>query len=429
MVTLVLIGVFFTTLLLGVPVAFSVGVAALSAIFFTNVPMFVIFQRMLGGVNSFTLLAIPFFVFMGNIMDKGGIARRIVEFANILIGQIRGGLAAVNVLASMFFAGISGSAVADTSSIGAMLIPMMNSEGYDRNFSVAVTCTSSTIGLIIPPSNPMILYSFVAGGVSIAQLFAAGLVPGILVGLGLMTVGFVVSVRRGYPRHPRPSLAVIMKVVRETVLSLVIVVIIVGGILGGVFTATEAAVFGVVYCLLLTMLVYKELTLKDLPAVMIRTVYTTAIVIFLIATSTAFSYVMAVERVPQIISGALLSITENQYLLLLLINIMLLFVGMLMDMSPAILIFTPILLPIVSALGMSSVHFGIMMLVNLCIGLVTPPVGAVLFVGISLGQTTMARVVRPLMMFYGPMVLVLLLVTYFEPITMFVPRLLFDFAR
>lgn len=426
MVSLILLGTFIITLFMGIPVAFSVGIAAFVAILFTNVPIFVIFQRMFGGVDSFTLLAIPFFIFMGNVMEKGGIARRIVDFANILIGQIQGGLAAVNVLASMFFAGISGSAVADTSSIGAILIPMMNAEGYERDFTVAVTVTSSTIGLIIPPSNPMILYSFVAGGVSIAQLFAAGFIPGVLVGIGLMIVGFIISVRKGYPRHPRPSLKEIIRTLRDGGLSLVIVVVIVGGILGGVFTATEAAVFGVVYALFLTIFIYKDLKPKDLPEVMLKTILTTAIVIFLIATSTAFSYVMAVERVPQAITDFLLSITQNKYLLLLIINIMLLIVGMFMDMSPAILIFTPILLPIALKLGMDPVHFGIMILVNLCIGLVTPPVGAVLFVGLSLGQTTMDKIIKPLLLFIFPMLMVLLLVTYIEPITMTFPRLLFS---
>jgi tripartite ATP-independent transporter DctM subunit len=362
---------------------------------------------------------------MGNIMDTGGIARRIVGFANIIIGQIRGGLSAVNVLASMFFAGISGSAVADTSSIGAMLIPMMNEAGYEKNFSVAVTVTSSTIGLIIPPSNAMILYSFVAGGVSIAGLFAAGVLPGVLVGIGMIIVGYIISVRRGYPRHPRPTLKEALRIVREALLSLVIVLVIVVGILGGVFTATEAAVFGAVYALFLTIFIYKELTWKDLPKVMLRTVQTTAIVIFLIATSTAFSYVMAAERVPQTVSAFLMSLTSNKYVLLFIINVMLLLVGMVMDMSPAILIFTPILLPIVTNLGMSSVQFGIMMLVNLCIGCVTPPVGGVLFVGLSIGQTTIPRVLKPLILFIIPMLVVLMMVTYVEPITMVLPRMLF----
>ncbi len=425
MTIFILMGIFFLTLIMGIPVAFAVGLAALGAVIYADIPVFVVFQRMFGGVDSFSLLAIPFFVFMGNIMDTGGIARRIVGFANIIIGQIRGGLAAVNVLASMFFAGISGSAVADTSSIGAMLIPMMNEAGYEKNFSVAVTVTSSTIGLIIPPSNAMILYSFVAGGVSIAGLFAAGVLPGVLVGIGMIIVGYIISVRRGYPRHPRPTLKEALRIVREALLSLVIVLVIVVGILGGVFTATEAAVFGAVYALFLTIFIYKELTWKDLPKVMLRTVQTTAIVIFLIATSTAFSYVMAAERVPQTVSAFLMSLTSNKYVLLFIINVMLLLVGMVMDMSPAILIFTPILLPIVTNLGMSSVQFGIMMLVNLCIGCVTPPVGGVLFVGLSIGQTTIPRVLKPLILFIIPMLVVLMMVTYVEPITMVLPRMLF----
>jgi tripartite ATP-independent transporter DctM subunit len=423
-VAILLLG-FFLLLLMGVPVAFCVGLAALGAVFSAGIPAFVIFQRMFGGVDSFTLLAIPFFIFMGNIMDTGGIARRIVGFANIIIGQIRGGLAAVNVLASMFFAGISGSAVADTSSIGAMLIPMMYEEGYDKGFTVAITCTSSTIGLIIPPSNTMILYSFVAGGVSIADLFAAGVVPGVLVGLGLIAVSFVISVKHNYPRHPRPSMKEAVRITREALLSLVIVAVIVGGILGGVCTATEAAVFGVVYALILTIFVYKELKPKDLPRVMLNTVYTTAIVIFLIGTSTAFSYVMTAERVPVVISGFLTGLTDNKYVLLLLLNALLLVVGMIMDMSPAVLIFTPILLPIAMNLGMSNVQFGIMLLVNLCIGCVTPPVGGVLFVGLGIGKLTIPQVLKPLLMFIAPMFIVVLLVTYFEPVTMVLPRLLF----
>jgi len=423
--TFVLFGIFFITILMGIPVAFAVGLAALGAVIYAGIPIFVVFQRMFGGVDSFSLLAIPFFVFMGHVMNTGGIARRIVGLANIFVGWVRGGLAAVNVLDSMFFAGISGSAVADTTSIGAMIIPMMIESGYERNFTVAITITSSVIGLIIPPSNSMILYSFVSGGVSIAGLFAAGIIPGILVGIGLMLVVLIVSAKRGYPRHPIPPLREALKIVREALLSLVIAVVIVGGILGGVFTATEAAVFGVVYAIILTMFVYKEMTWKDLPAVMLKTIETTAIVIFLIATSTAFSYVMAAEQVPKTLSTFLLSISSNKYVILFIINILLLLVGMVMDMSPAILIFTPILLPIVTELGMSSIQFGIMILVNLCIGLVTPPVGSVLFVGLSLGQTTIPKLLKPLLMFILPIFIVLLMVTYIEPVTMALPKLLY----
>ena len=425
MASLISIVGFFLLLFTGVPVAFALGIATFFGILLTDVPVLVIFQRMFAGVDSFTLLAIPFFILMGNIMEKGGIARRIVNFSNIIIGRIQGGLSAVNVLASMFFAGISGSAVADTSSIGSMLIPMMNEEGYDRNYSAAVTCTSSTIGLIIPPSNSMILYSFVAGGVSIAKLFAAGIIPGVLVGIGLIIAGYIISVKRGYPSHPSPSLKEAIRITRDATLSLFIVVIIVYGILGGIFTATEAAVFGVVYALLITIFVYKEVKFKDLSDILLKTVYTTAIVMFLLATSSAFAYIMALERIPTLIYTLLLSITTNKYILLLIINITLLIIGTFMDMSPAILIFTPILLPIAVKLGLSPIHFGIMMLVNLCVGLNTPPVGTVLFVGIGIANTTMTQIIKPLLCFLIPMVIVLLLVTYIEPITMLLPDLLF----
>lgn len=425
MITLVLLGIFFLLLILGIPVAFSLGISTLFAIILIDIPIIIIFQRMFSGINSFVLICIPFFILMGNIMEKGGIARRIVNFSNLIIGRIRGGLAGVNVLASMFFAGISGSAVADTSSIGSMLIPMMNEEGYDRSFSAAITCTSSTIGLIIPPSNSMILYSFVAGGVSIAKLFAAGIIPGILVGIGLIIVSYIISIRKNYPSHPIPSFKEAIKITREALLSLFLVVIIVGGILGGVFTATEAAVFGAVYAFIITFIVYKELNLRDLPEILLKTVYTTAIVMFLIANSTAFAYILALEQIPLLVSNFLLSITTNKYILLLIINIILLIVGTFMDMSPAILIFTPILLPIATNLGLSPIHFGIIMLVNLCIGLNTPPVGTVLFVGLGIADVTMTQIIKPLLIFIIPMIIVLLLVTYVEPITMFIPNILF----
>lgn len=423
-VAILLLG-FFLLLLMGVPIAFGVGLAALGAIISAGIPVFVIFQRMFGGVDNFTLLAIPFFIFMGNIMERGGIADRIVGFANVLVGRVRGGLAAVNVLDSMFFAGISGSAVADVASIGAIIIPMMYKQGYEKGFSVALTCTTATIGLIIPPSNTMILYSFVAGGVSIADLFAAGFLPGFLVGIGLLIVVFVEARVHNYPRHVVPSFKEAVRITREAMMSLVIFIIIVGGIIIGFCTATEAAVFGVVYALLLTIYGYKEMKWKDLPRVMLNTIHTTAIVVFLIATSTAFSYVMTAERVPVVISNFLLSLTDNKYLLLLLINIMLLFVGMVMDQSPAILIFTPILLPIALKLGMSPVQFGLMLLVNLCIGGVTPPVGGVLFVGLGIGKITINQILRPLFLCILPMFIVVLLIAYVEPVTMVLPKILF----
>jgi len=425
MISFYLVAIFFLLLVFGMPVSFSLGIATLIVISYSDIPIIIVFQRMFAGINSFVLICIPLFILMGNIMEKGGIARRIVDFSNLIIGRIKGGLAAVNVLASMFFGGISGSAVADTSSIGAMLIPMMNEEGYDRRFSVAITCTSSTIGLIIPPSNSMILYSFVAGGVSIAKLFAAGIIPGILVGLGLIIVGYIISVKQNYPSHPLPSFKKAIKIIRESLLSLLLVVIIIGGILGGVFTATEAAAFGAVYAFIITFFIYKELNLRDLPEIFLKTVYTTTIVMFLIATSTAFSYVLAIEEIPRLVASFLLSITANKYILLFIINIVFLIVGMFMDMSPAILIFTPLFLPIVTDIGLSPIHFGIIMLVNLCIGLCTPPVGTVLFVGLGIADMKMNQIIRPVLTFLIPMIIVLLLVTYIEPITMFIPNLIF----
>jgi len=425
MISLLLIGVFFLLLILGIPVAFSLGIATLFVISFTGIPIIIVFQRMFAGIDSFILICIPLFILMGNIMEKGGIARRIVNFSNLIVGRIKGGLAAVNVLASMFFAGITGSAVADTSSIGAMLIPMMNEEGYDRGFTVAITCTSSTVGLIIPPSNSMILYSFVAGGISIAKLFAAGIIPGILVGIGLIIVGYIISVKQNYPSHPLPSFKEAIKTIREALLSLFLVVIIVGGLLGGVFTATEAAVFGAMYAFIITFFIYKELNLRDLPEIFLKTVYTTAIVMFLVANSNAFAYVLAIEETPRLVASLLLSITTNKYILLFIINIVLLIVGMFMDMSPAILIFTPLLLPIATDLGLSPIHFGIIMLVNLCMGLCTPPVGAVLFVGLGIAHMKMTQIIKPLRLFLIPMFIVLLLITYIEPITMFIPNIVF----
>jgi tripartite ATP-independent transporter DctM subunit len=425
MTSIILFSVFTILLVSGMPVAFCLLFSAICSAFYVGIPLLVIFQRMFGGIDNFVLLAIPFFIFMGNIMEQGGMARRVVQFSNIIIGRIRGGLAAVNVLASMFFAGISGSAVADTSSIGSMLIPMMNEEGYDKNFSAAITATSSTIGLIIPPSNAMIVYSFAAGGISVARLFAAGIIPGILVGLGLMLTGFIISVKQNYPSHPTPSLKEAIKIIKETSLSLFLVVIIVGGILGGIFTATEAAVFGVVYSFIISFFVYKDLKIEHIPIVLKKTIKTSAIVLLLISTSTAFSYILSYERIPELVCDLLMNISQNKIVILIIINLVLLFVGTFMDMSPAILIFTPIFLPVAIELGVNPIQFGIIMLVNLCVGLNTPPVGTVLFVAMGIAGTTMDKMIKYLLYFMIPMVLVLLMVTYVPVISMWIPSLLF----
>ncbi len=421
----ILFTVFIILLLSGMPVAFCLLLSAICSAIYTGIPLSIIFQRMFGGLDNFVLLAIPFFIFMGNIMEQGGMAKKVVQFSNIIIGRIKGGLAGVNVLASMFFAGISGSAVADTSSIGSMLIPMMNEEGYDKNFSAAITATSSTIGLIIPPSNAIIIYSFAVGGLSVAKLFSAGIVPGILVGLGLILTGYIISVKENYPSHPTPSLKEAIKIIKETSLSLLLVLIIVGGILGGIFTATEAAVFGVVYSFVISFFVYNNLKIKDIPIILRKTIKTSSVVLILLATSTAFSYILSYERIPELVCEVLINISDSKIVLLIIINILLLFVGTFMDMAPAILIFTPIFLPVVQELGMDPIHFGIMMLVNLCVGLCTPPVGTVLFVAMGIADTTMDKLLKYLFYFIIPMVAILLLITYWPAVSMTIPNLLF----
>jgi len=421
----ILFAVFIVLLVSGMPVAFCLLLSAICSAIYAGIPLSVIFQRMFGGLDNFVLLAIPFFIFMGNIMEQGGMAKKVVQFSNIIIGRIKGGLAGVNVLASMFFAGISGSAVADTSSIGSMLIPMMNEEGYDKNFSAAITATSSTIGLIIPPSNAIIIYSFAVGGLSVAKLFSAGIIPGILVGLGLILTGYIISVKENYPSHPTPSLKETIKIIKETSLSLLLVLIIVGGILGGVFTATEAAVFGVVYSFIISFFIYKNIKIKDMKYILKKTIKTSSVVLILLATSTAFSYILSYERIPELVCEALINISDNKIVILIIINILLLFVGTFMDMAPAILIFTPIFLPVVQEVGMDPIHFGIMMLINLCVGLCTPPVGTVLFVAMGIAETTMDKLIKPLMYFIIPMLIVLLLVTYWPAVSMFIPNLLF----
>jgi tripartite ATP-independent transporter DctM subunit len=411
---LVLLIVFVACLALGVPIAICIGVSTILTMLFTIPagPAFTtVAQRMATGIDSFALLAIPFFILAGQLMARGGIARRLIDFAKILVGWFPGGLAFINILSSMLFGAISGSAVAATSAIGGFMIPEMNREGYDRSFNVAVTMTGSTTGLLIPPSNVLIVYSLASGGVSIAALFIAGYVPGILVGLGLMTVCGVIAVRRGYPVAGRPQLRAGAGTFLRAIPSLLMVIIVMGGIIAGIFTATEASAIAVLYALLLTF-VYREIGFRDLPDILLKTVETTAIVMLLIATSTAMSWILSYENIPQNLTASILAYTDNRLLILLSINLVLLMVGMFMDMTPAVLIFTPILLPVVTQLGLSPLHFGIMMVLNLCVGLCTPPVGSILFVGCGIGRTGIAETTRALLPFYAVMVLVLLLVTY-----------------
>ena len=416
---------FIFLLLAGVPVAFCIGISTLLTMLLsipTGPSVTTVAQRMATGLDSFTLLAIPFFILAGQIMNSGGIARRLIEFAKSILGTLPGGLAHVNILAAMLFGAISGSAVAATSAIGGTMGPSMREEGYDRDYSAAVNITSSTTGLIIPPSNILIVYSLASGGVSIAALFLAGYLPGLLVGLSLMTVAGVLAVRRGYPTSDRLSLRVIGRRFVDALPSLFLLVVVIGGIVAGFFTATEAAAVAVLYALILAF-AYGEVKVGDLPKILLDSASTTAVVMLLIATSIGMSWILAYENIPQSITETLVALSDSKIVILLFINLILLAVGTFMDMTPAVLIFTPIFLPIAVELGIDPVHFGIIMVLNLCIGLCTPPVGSVLFVGCSVGGTTITKVIRPLMPLFIAMVISLLIVTYVPGLSLWLPSL------
>lgn len=356
-------------------------------------------------------------------MGRGGIARRLIDFAKVMVGMFPGGLAYVNVLACMFFGAISGSAVAATSAIGGFMIPIMNKEGYDKNFNAALTVTASTTGLLIPPSNVLIIFSLASGGVSIAALFIAGYLPGFLVGLGLILVAAFIAKARKYPVGVRHGIVEIIKKMLAAIPSLLLIVIVIGGIIAGIFTATEASAIAVLYSLLLSVVIYREVSVRDLPEILLKTVETTAIVMLLIGTSSAMSWILSYENLPRNISAALIALTDSKIIILLIINIILLLVGTFMDMTPAVLIFTPIFLPVVIQLGMAPLHFGIMMVLNLCIGLCTPPVGSVLFVGCGIAKTNIAQITKSLLPFYLVMIIVLLLVTYIPWFSLALPKL------
>jgi tripartite ATP-independent transporter DctM subunit len=420
---ILLLGSMLALIALGLPIAYAIGIAALLAAWWVGIPMEAVLLKVSDGVDEFSLLAIPFFVLAGALMAEGGIAIRLVNFANIFVGFIRGGLAMVNILASMFFGGISGSSVADTSSIGSIMIPMMKRQGYDDAFSVNVTITSSTQGIIIPPSHNAVIYSYAAGGtVSIASLFLAGIVPGIMVGLSLMVLTFILASLRHYPKGELVPLREAVKVSSEAVLGLVTVIIIVGGVIGGVFTATESASIAVIYAFLVAMLAYRELGWRDLPRLLHNVARTVAMVMLLIGFASGFAYMMALMQVPAKVTAAFLAVSDNKYVLMLLINLMLLVLGMVMDMAPLILICTPILLPVVKHIGLDPVHFGIIMLLNLGIGLVTPPVGTTLFVGCAIGKVSIEEASRGLWPFWLAMLVVLMLVTFVPPLAMTIPH-------
>tara|TARA_R100001143_G_C3360031_1_gene134871 strand:+ start:5165 stop:6460 length:1296 start_codon:yes stop_codon:yes gene_type:complete len=422
---LVLLISFVFLLFVGVPIAFCIGIATLLTMF-VSIPfdpaVTTVAQRMATGLDSFTLLAIPFFILAGQIMNQGGIARRLIDFAKSIVGMLPGGLAYVHVVAAMLFGSISGSAVATASAIGGFMGPQMEKEGYDKEFSTALNITSSTTGLIIPPSNILIVYSLASGGASIAALFLAGYIPGILTGMLLMFVSGYMAFKKKYPVSGRVSIKVTAQKFLEAIPSLFLIILVIGGIVAGIFTATEASAIAVVYALLLTV-VYRSLTFKELKNVLLSSSNTTAIVALLIATSMAMSWVMSYENIPIFVSEGLIALSDNPIVILLIINIILLVVGVFMDMTPAVLIFTPIFLPLVVEMGMDPVHFGIIMVLNLSVGLCTPPVGSVLFVGCGIANISITKVIKPLIPMFIAMVVSLLLVTYFEGLSLFLPRL------
>jgi tripartite ATP-independent transporter DctM subunit len=421
---LVLVVTFVILLSLGVPISFSIGISSLVTMLFsikTLPALTTVAQRIATGLDSFALLAIPFFILAGQLMNSGGIARRLIEFAKILVGKLPGGLAFVNIMAAMLFGAISGSAVAAASAIGGFMTPIMRKEGYERSFSAAVNITSATTGLIIPPSNILIVYSLASGGVSIAALFLAGYIPGILLGIGLMVVAFIYSKKHKYKVNFTFTLKDAVKKFFDAVPSLLLIIIVIGGIVAGYFTATEASAIAVLYAFILSVFIYKEIKFKDIPEILINSVTTTAIVMLLVGTSMAMSWVMAYENIPQNVAESLIALSDNPIIILIIINVILLMVGTFMDMTPAVLIFTPIFLPVVVHLGVDPIHFGIIMVMNLSIGLCTPPVGSVLFVGCSVAELPITKVLRPLFPMFIAMIVVLLFVTYIPDLSLLIP--------
>ena len=421
-IALILIVVFVLLLVMDVPIAVAIAMASFVAILAEGPdPTLVVAGRMTNGVNKFVLLAIPFFILSGHLMGRGGMATRLIDFAATLVGSLPGGLAYVNTLTCMLFGSISGSAAAAVSSVGGFMIPEMNRKGYDRDFNVAVTTTAATTGLLIPPSNIMIIYSVAAGSVSISAMFMAGILPGVVSGLFIMLVCGGFAYAKNYPREPRASFQEIMVGFKRAFWSLFLIVIVIGGILAGIFTATEAAAIAVVYAFVLAVVVYREVKLSDIPDLLLQTGLTTAIVMILIGASSGLSWIMTMANIPQTVSAALLGLSDNPILILLTINLLLLCVGTFMDMAPAVLIFTPIFLPVVVSLGMHEVHFGIMMIANLCIGLCTPPVGTCLFIGCGVGKTTIANVTKTMIPFFLSMVCALMVITYVPAISLWLP--------
>jgi len=424
-VSLVLFGAFFLLVFSGVPIAFALGISAVvagSLILPPEVIMTIVGQRLVSGLDNFTLLAIPFFVLAGALMNHGGIAGRLINLAQVLVGRIPGSLGHVNVVANMMFGSISGSATAAAAAVGGTMAPLQKNEGYPPEFSASINITSCVTGLLIPPSNVMIIYAVTAGNISIAALFVAGYIPGLLMGLSIMAVCWIISARRGYSSQSRPTLKQAIHTVIDAVPSLSLIFIILGGIISGVFTATEASVIAVLYALSLSIVLYRSIRISDLPKIILEASVTTSVVLLLVATSIGMSWVMSRAEIPQTITDLLLSISDNKIIILLIINLILIVVGIFMDMTPAILIFTSIFLPVASHIGLDPLHFGIIMIFNLCIGLCTPPVGVALFVGCSVAKIPVHKVLRPILPFYLALLVALSLVVIFPQLSLWLPE-------
>jgi tripartite ATP-independent transporter DctM subunit len=417
-----LLGSFFFLIFIGVHISFAMIVASLITTVYLHLPILTIIQNLVDGIDGYAFLAIPFFILAGELMASGGISDRLIRLSKALVGWLRGGLAMVNVMASMFFGGISGSATADTSSLGSIMIPMMKKDGYDSDFATTVTMAGSIQGLLIPPSHNMVIFALAAGSVSIGKLFLGGVVPGIFLGLALMVFCYFVSVRRNYPVNQEFSLKKIVIALKESLWALGTVIIVVFGVISGVCTATEAAALAVMYSFVVTFFIYRDLKLREFGKILCSSVRTLSIVFILIAAAGAFGWLISYLRIPRLIAAAILGVTGNKFLILMLINILLLILGTMMGMASIIVIMTPILLPIVAQVGIDPVHFGILMILNCGIGLITPPVGAVLFIGSALSDTSIERLSKAMLPFYAVMAVVLLAVTYIPGITMWLPN-------
>ncbi len=420
----ILFGVFTLLMLIGTPIAFCLGIASFATVLYLGLPPIVVFQQMNSGMSVFAMMAIPFFIFAGDLMVRGGIAHRLIRFAAGLVGHLRGGLGQVNIVASTLFGGISGSAVADASAVGGLMIPQMAKRGYDRDYAVNVTVNAAIIALMIPPSHNMILYSIAAGGnVSVADLFTAGIIPGFMLAAALMVTAYIVARRKGYPSEPFPGFSRLMYYLLASCPGILLIGIIFGGVRSGIFTATESSCIAVLYAFFVAMLVYRELNWDGFVEAVMGAVRTTAMVLLVIGTAASFGWLMAFLQVQTLMIAAISTISDNPIIVLLVINVILLLLGTFMDMAPMVIIATPVLLPVVKAFGIDPVHFGVVMILNAGIGLNTPPVGTVLFVGCAVGGITIREAMRTIWPFFGASIAVLLAVTYIPSLSLWLPSL------